>query len=280
MLVFENIEEISHYIDCEKKGGKTVGFVPTMGALHDGHISLVKIARKESDIVVVSIFVNPTQFNDPKDLEKYPRTVDKDLMFLEANGVDVVFLPSVETMYPVKDERVFDVGSVCEVMEGIHRPGHFNGVMQVVSKLFDIVKPNKAFLGEKDFQQIAVIRAMLKITKQDVDIVSCPIYRAENGLALSSRNSLLSQDQLSQAPNIYKSLQNSLSMCGKYSPKEVINKVTEELNSQEFFRVEYFEIVNADTLLPVNSWDDCEHIQGCITVYCGEIRLIDNIKYK
>lgn len=280
MVVFDNIEEISRYVDGERKNGKTIGFVPTMGALHDGHISLVKRAKEESDIVIVSIFVNPTQFNDPKDLEKYPRTVDADLSLLERNGVGAVFVPDVDTMYPEVDERVFDVGSVCEVMEGKHRPGHFNGVMQVVSKLFDIVKPDKAFFGEKDFQQIAVIRAMLKLTKQNVEIVSCPIYRSESGLALSSRNTLLSEEQLSESPKIYKALKDSTEMCGRYSPDEVIRMVTETLNSHRFFTVEYFEIVDAETLLPVTNWDDSEHIQGCITVYCGDVRLIDNIKYK
>lgn len=280
MIVFDNIEEITHYIYGERQAGRTIGFVPTMGALHEGHISLVKRAKEETDIVVVSIFVNPTQFNDPRDLEKYPRTVEKDLSLLESNGVSAVFLPSVETMYPTPDNRVFNVGEVCEVMEGKHRPGHFNGVMQVVSKLFDIVKPDKAFFGEKDFQQIAVIRAMLRFTRQSVEIVNCPIYRAENGLALSSRNSLLSEEQLAEAPKIYEALKDSIEMYGKHSPEEVMASVTETLNSNKFFKVEYFEIVDADTLLPVKKWDDSKHIQGCITVYCGEIRLIDNIKYK
>lgn len=280
MLVLKHIEEVDNFITKAKKEKRSIGFVPTMGALHQGHLSLVKKAIEDTDIVVVSIFVNPTQFNDPNDLKNYPRTLKADLSLLRPLGVNAVFCPEVSTIYPEKDERTFDVGQVAEVMEGQYRPGHFLGVIQVVSKLFDIVKPDKAFFGEKDFQQIAVIRAMLKITKQPVEIISCPIFRAENGLALSSRNTLLDSKQLSIAPQIYQTLQESIKKYPESSPKEVIHYVTDIINSIDGLQVEYFDIVDADSLQSVSTWDEATAIQGCITVYCGKIRLIDNIKYK
>lgn len=281
MLVIDNILALKEEISNAKKNGKIVGFVPTMGALHQGHISLVKEAKKHCDYIAMSIFVNPTQFNDKNDLKNYPRTLDRDLVILkEEGGIDIVFTPDVETIYPEEDTRVFEIGRVGEVMEGKHRPGHFNGVMQVVSRLFDIVEPDKAFFGEKDFQQIAVIRAMLKITKQNVEIIDCPIKRADSGLALSSRNELLSEDELSVAPSIYRILKDSLLLMKTDSPKDTIEWVTEQLNKIDHLRVEYFEIVDRYTLESANSWSDFNEIQGCITVFCGKIRLIDNIRYK
>lgn len=280
MQEFEKVKDLKAYINKEKSEGKTIGFVPTMGALHSGHLSLVEIAKKESDIVVVSIFVNPTQFNDPKDLENYPRTLENDLLLLKKCNTSAVFYPSKETIYPEKDTRLFSIGKIGEVMEGAFRPGHFNGVMQVVSRLFDIVEPDKAFFGEKDFQQIAVIKAMLKITKQEVNIVSCPIHRADNGLALSSRNALLSTYQLEVAPIIYKTLKQSLSMSKERSPRQIIEWVTNEINKHEELRVEYFDIVDRDSLQSISNWDESSSVQGCITVYCGGVRLIDNIRYK
>lgn len=280
MNVFDRIDALQAYIERERASGHTIGFVPTMGALHAGHISLVRSALASCDRCVVSIFVNPTQFNDPRDLATYPRTFEADAQMLTEAGVHAVFHPSVDVVYPERDERVFDVGRVAEVMEGAHRPGHFNGVMQVVSRLFDIVRPDKAFFGEKDFQQIAVIRAMCRLIASPVELIDCPIVREEDGLALSSRNVRLTSEQRAIAPRIYHTLLSSLSMPPVASPDEVQRWVVDSINSIAGLRVEYYEIVDAQTLEPIASWDESEHIRGCITVFCGEVRLIDNIAYK
>ncbi|KGN86593.1 pantoate--beta-alanine ligase [Porphyromonas sp. COT-290 OH860] len=280
MKVFNSAAELQAYITTERTAGRTVGFVPTMGALHAGHISLVKRALQECDRCVVSVFVNPTQFNDPKDLATYPRTFEADALLLAEAGADAVFHPSVEEVYPERDERIFEVGRVAEVMEGAHRPGHFNGVMQVVSRLFDIVRPDKAFFGDKDFQQIAVVRAMVRLIGSPVQIVDCSIVREADGLALSSRNVRLTPEQRSIAPNIYRILRESLDFAKEHTPKETELWVINQLNAIEQLRVEYYEIVDADSLERVESWQDSLRIQGCITVFCGEVRLIDNIAYK
>lgn len=280
MKVFNSAAELQAYITSERTAGRTVGFVPTMGALHAGHISLVKRALQECDRCVVSVFVNPTQFNDPKDLATYPRTFEADALLLAEAGADAVFHPSVEEVYPERDERIFEVGRVAEVMEGAHRPGHFNGVMQVVSRLFDIVRPDKAFFGDKDFQQIAVVRAMVRLIGSPVQIVDCSIVREADGLALSSRNVRLTPEQRSIAPNIYRILRESLDFAKEHTPKETELWVINQLNAIEQLRVEYYEIVDADSLERVESWQDSLRIQGCITVFCGEVRLIDNIAYK
>lgn len=280
MKVFNSAAELQAYITTERTAGRTVGFVPTMGALHAGHISLVKRALQECDRCVVSVFVNPTQFNDPKDLATYPRTFEADALLLAEAGADAVFHPSVEEVYPERDERIFEVGRVAEVMEGAHRPGHFNGVMQVVNRLFDIVRPDKAFFGDKDFQQIAVVRAMVRLIGSPVQIVDCPIVREADGLALSSRNVRLTPEQRSIAPNIYRILRESLDFAKEHTPKETELWVINQLNAIEQLRVEYYEIVDADSLERVESWQDSLRIQGCITVFCGEVRLIDNIAYK
>lgn len=280
MKVFNSAAELQAYITTERTAGRTLGFVPTMGALHAGHISLVKRALQECDRCVVSVFVNPTQFNDPKDLATYPRTFEADALLLAEAGADAVFHPSVEEVYPERDERIFEVGRVAEVMEGAHRPGHFNGVMQVVSRLFDIVRPDKAFFGDKDFQQIAVVRAMVRLIGSPVQIVDCSIVREADGLALSSRNVRLTPEQRSIAPNIYRILRESLDFAKEHTPKETELWVINQLNAIEQLRVEYYEIVDADSLERVESWQDSLRIQGCITVFCGEVRLIDNIAYK
>lgn len=280
MKVFNNATELQAYVAEERAAGRTVGFVPTMGALHAGHISLVKRALEACDRCVVSVFVNPTQFNDPKDLETYPRTFEADAKLLAEAGAHAVFHPSVEEIYPERDERVFEVGRVAEVMEGAHRPGHFNGVMQVVSRLFDIVRPDKAFFGEKDFQQIAVIRAMCHLLNSPVEIVDCPIVRESDGLALSSRNVRLTPEQRIIAPSIYRILGESLDFAKGHTPAETEHWVIDRLNAIDQLRVEYYEIVDADSLERVEHWSDSAHIQGCITVFCGEVRLIDNIAYR
>ena len=263
--------------DCPKEG---IGFVPTMGALHSGHRSLVERARKENDTVVVSVFVNPTQFNDKNDLRNYPRTPEADCALLEAAGADIVFMPSVEDIYPEPDTRVFDFGMVDKVMEGATRPGHFNGVAQVVSRLFDIVNPAKAYFGEKDFQQIAVIKAMVKQLNLDVEIVECPIIRGEDGLALSSRNTLLDEAHRAAAPHIYEVISQCAAKSKELTPAELTKWVVEQVEADGLLKVIYFQAVDATSLQQVTSWDESPRIQGCIAVQAGEIRLIDNIKIK
>lgn len=281
MKVAGTVAELKRLISSFKEEGKTIGLVPTMGALHQGHLSLVERAVKENDATVVSIFVNPTQFNNPADLATYPRTEENDLALLEKAGVDVAFVPSVEEVYPEKDDRVFDLGQVAEVMEGPMRPGHFNGVAQIVSRLFEWAQPDRAYFGEKDYQQIAVIRRLVEIMNASVIIVDCPINREPNGLARSSRNVRLTAEQLQIAPTIYATLRESKKWKEDgLSPAQVIEKVTSTLNGVPQLQVEYYQIVDSKTLQPVDNWPDGGNFAvGCITVYCGEVRLIDNIKY-
>ena len=259
---------------------QTLGFVPTMGALHEGHLSLVERARAENGTVVVSVFVNPTQFNDPNDLRNYPRTPEADIRMLEEAGVDVVFMPSVEEMYPTPDTRVFDFGTIDKVMEGATRPGHFNGVAQVVSRLFDMVRPARAYFGEKDFQQIAVIKAMVRQLELSVEIVPCPIVRGEDGLALSSRNTLLLPQYRAAAPQIYAALSAGVKSVGNNTPAEVVSIIKNGIEQSGLLRAIYVEIVDGNTLQSVDDWSVEEGgcIQCCVAVQAGEIRLIDNIK--
>lgn len=282
MQVFHKIVELQNILFDDRKQGKTVGLVPTMGALHEGHASLVKKSVEDNDITVVSIFVNPTQFNDPKDLNSYPRDLDADCKLLESVGADYVFAPSVDEMYPTKDTRHFEFPPVSTVMEGAHRPGHFNGVCQVVSRLFYIVRPDRAYFGEKDWQQIAVVKAMVKSLGLNVSIVECPIVREPDGLARSSRNTLLSADERAIAPNIFKALKDSIDYAQSHTLKETHDKVVSQINATDGLDVEYYEIVDGNTLQPVDTWDASDYIVGCITVYCGArpVRLIDHIKYK
>lgn len=260
--------------------GQVVGFVPTMGALHQGHISLVERARKECDVVVVSVFVNPTQFNDKNDLKNYPRTPEADAAMLEAAGVDYVLFPSVEEIYPEPDTRVFDFGLIDKVMEGATRPGHFNGVAQVVSRLFAIVEPTKAYFGEKDFQQIAVIRTMCAQLGLTLEIVDCPIIRDVDGLARSSRNTLLTAEHRAAAPHIYEVLSAATTKLDQMTPQQLTEWVVEQVENNPLLKVIYFQAVDALSLQQVENWADSERIQGCIAVQAGEIRLIDNIKLK
>ncbi|MCF0208804.1 MAG: pantoate--beta-alanine ligase [Bacteroidaceae bacterium] len=281
MVVINTVVDLQNALFDERKSGKSVGLVPTMGALHEGHASLVRRSVAENDVTVVSVFLNPTQFNDPKDLERYPRTLDADCTLLEACGADIVFAPSVKEMYPTEDKRQFEFPPVSTVMEGAHRPGHFNGVCQVVSRLFYMTKPDRAYFGEKDFQQIAVVKAMVNYLQLPVQIVECPIIREENGLARSSRNALLSDDEKAIAPKIYEAMKASLDYAKSHSVKETHDFVVETINAVDGLEVEYYSIVNGDTLLDVADWQDAPHIVGCITVYCGQkpIRLIDHIRY-
>lgn len=280
MQTIHSIKELQACLSEAKNAGKSVGLVPTMGALHEGHASLVRRSVKENDVTVVSIFLNPTQFNDPKDLERYPRTLESDCKLLEQCGAQIAFAPSVSEMYPEPDTRSFSYPPTDSVMEGARRPGHFNGVCQIVSKLFMITEPDRAYFGEKDFQQICVIRRMVADLGFKMDIVPCPVIREASGLAMSSRNSLLTPDEKVLAANIYRVMKVSLS-CG-LSVRETEAWVTDTLNAIDGLEVEYYSIVNGETLAEVNSWDDAPHIVGCITVYCGHtpIRLIDHIRYK
>ena len=282
MYIAKTVKELTDSLMQERKTGKTLGLVPTMGALHAGHASLVQRSVKENDVTIVSIFVNPTQFNDKNDLDNYPRTLEADAKLWETLGVDYIFAPSVKDVYPKPDTRHFDYPPITSVMEGPRRPGHFNGVCQIVSKLFGIVRPDNAYFGEKDFQQIAVIRAMVEELKIPVEIRQCPIVREETGLALSSRNTLLSKAERDLAVNISRVLFISVDYARNHSVKETQNFVVNTLNALQGLEVEYFEIVDAKTLQKVVSWEDSANIQGCITVYCGQkpIRLIDNINYK
>ena len=279
MNIYKSIEDLQAFVEAERAKGLRIAFVPTMGALHAGHLSLVRRALSECDRCIVSVFVNPTQFNDPRDLETYPRTLEADSTLLASVGTSALFAPEVSTIYPEEDTRTFDVGAVAEVMEGRYRPGHFNGVMQVVSRLFDIVRPDCAYFGEKDFQQIAVIRAMARLIGSPVEIIACPIVREADGLALSSRNVRLSAEERREAPQIYRILSESRSWAKDMSPQQVIERVTEQINAVPHLRVEYFEIVDTDSLQPIASWSDSPAPHGCITVFCGEVRLIDNIAY-
>ena len=259
--------------------GIRIGFVPTMGALHQGHLSLVMRSKRENEVTVVSIFVNPTQFNDTRDLEKYPRTLDADINLLSQVGCDIVFAPTVDEMYPEKDTRIFHFGTLETVMEGRHRPGHFNGVAQIVSKLFDAVQPHIAYFGEKDFQQLAIIREMVKQLNYTITIAGCPIVRESSGLALSSRNMLLSAEEHKKAPIIYQILSESCIFVAQKQPHEVRNWVLNKFQNTGL-DVEYFEIVDGYSLQPVSSWNESDYIVGCIAVFCGKIRLIDNIPFK
>jgi pantoate--beta-alanine ligase len=282
MKVFHKIVDLQNALFEDRKAGKKIGFVPTMGALHEGHASLVRRSVEENDVTVVSVFVNPTQFNDKNDLKNYPRDLEADCRVLEACKADYVLAPEVEEMYPTPDTRHFEYPPVSTVMEGAHRPGHFNGVCQVVSRLFYIVRPDKAYFGEKDWQQIAVIKAMVRHLQLPVQIVECAIVRDSDGLARSSRNTLLTPDERAIAPNIYKVLKESVSYAKKHSLKDTHDYVVDVINAVEGLNVEYFSIVDGNTLQDVAEWEDSPYVVGCITVYCGKtpIRLIDHIKYK
>lgn len=279
MKIVNSIKELKQFLALEKRENKQVGLVPTMGALHAGHLSLVKRCVAENDVCVVSVFVNPTQFNDKHDLETYPRTLEKDCALLETAGCHYVFAPTVEEMYPQPDTRTFDFGTVSAVMEGARRPGHFNGVAQIVSKLFYAAEPDNAYFGEKDFQQIAVIRAMVDQLQIPVRIHACPILREADGLALSSRNTRLTPALRQKAPLIARTLKESITFAGGKSVQETIDYVVDTINSDPDMRVEYYEIVDGSTLESIREWSDTDYPVGCITVYCGEVRLIDNIKY-
>ena len=278
MKVFESVKELRAELDKAEQSG--IGFVPTMGALHAGHRSLVERARRENGTVMVSVFVNPTQFNDKNDLKHYPRTPEADARLLEEAGADFVLMPTVEEIYPQPDTRQFDFGLIDKVMEGATRPGHFNGVAQVVSRLFDIVRPARAYFGEKDFQQIAVIKSMVAQLALPIEIVECAIIRGEDGLALSSRNTLLDAAHRAAAPHIYATLRAAVAQSQEMAPARLKEWVTAEVERNPLLKVIYYQSVDARTMQEVAAWDDSPRIQGCIAVQAGDIRLIDNIRIR
>lgn len=280
MEIVHTIKDLQAALAALRAQGKTVGLVPTMGALHAGHASLVKRCVAENDAAVVSVFVNPTQFNDKNDLVKYPRTLEADCKLLEQCGAAIAFAPSVEEMYPEPDTRHFSFAPLDTVMEGKYRPGHFNGVCQIVSKLFEAVKPDRAYFGEKDFQQLAIIREMVRQLKFPLQIVGCPIVREADGLALSSRNARLSAEQRQQALKISQTLFASRDFAKTHTVAETQKFVEDAIEAAPGLRLEYFELVDGNTLQKIANWEDTSYAVGCITVFCGEVRLIDNIKYK
>jgi pantoate--beta-alanine ligase len=284
MQIITTKQELQRQVEACKQEGKTIGLVPTMGALHEGHASLVRRAVNENDICVVSVFVNPTQFNNKEDLALYPRDLERDAKLLSSIGAHYVFAPSPEEMYTTEEMNQtfsFDFGGLDKVMEGKMRPGHFNGVVQVVSRLFYLVQPDRAYFGEKDFQQLAIIRFMVERstlagTFGNLQIVGCPIVRESTGLALSSRNERLSEAEKQTALAISHTLMESLEWAKTGSVREVEKRVTDTINAVEGLEVEYYEIVDKTTLLPTDTFHNAI---GCVTVYCGKVRLIDNIQY-
>ena len=282
MEIINSIVALQNALYASRKAGKRIGLVPTMGALHDGHASLIRRSVKDCDVTVVSVFLNPTQFNDQNDLARYPRTLEADCALAETCGADIVFAPSVKEIYPTPDTRTFAFPPVTTVMEGAYRPGHFNGVCQVVSRLFYIVKPQRAYFGEKDWQQIAVIKRLVTFINSPMEIIECPTIREKDGLAKSSRNALLAPEERLLAAKIYAVLQESVARSKTKTVAEVHDEVVHQLNAADGLDVEYFDIVDGRTLLPVTQWDQAAEVVGCITVYCGAtpIRLIDHITYR
>ncbi|MBQ2907778.1 MAG: pantoate--beta-alanine ligase [Bacteroidales bacterium] len=278
MNVYNFIVDIQRFVEEKHNLGLKVGFVPTMGALHEGHISLINRAKKENDIVVCSVFVNPIQFNNPADLEKYPRTPEKDITKLEQVGCDAVFMPSVEEMYPDKVEDHYDFGDIEHVMEGACRPGHFNGVAIVVRKLFEIVNPNKAYFGEKDFQQLAIIKKMVRDLNMNLEIVPCPIVRENDGLAMSSRNVRLNETERAIAPKIFATLNDAISKKDAMSPSEMKKYTLDKYAEIKEFDVEYVEITDEINLKSLENWNECDHARIFVALQLGPVRLIDNVR--
>lgn len=284
MKILRTKKDVVEFVAQARNRRASIGFVPTMGALHDGHLSLVEKAVSENDVTIVSVFVNPTQFNNPNDLATYPRDEESDFKLLAGASASAVFAPTVDEMYPGgadnQPHHDYRLGTAAEVMEGKFRPGHFQGVAQVVDMLLRTVDPDRAYFGEKDFQQISVIRNMVESEGLNTQIIACPIKRADDGLALSSRNTLLSPQQRKIAPEIFKTLKESLLYSRSHSVSSTHDSVVERIDSMPELKVEYFEIVDARTLLPVEEWEESPWVVGCITVYCGKVRLIDNITYR
>ncbi len=280
MEVFNTINNTKRFIAEAKKSGKSIGFVPTMGALHEGHLTLMRRAKRENDLLAVSVFVNPIQFNNSDDLQKYPRDLEKDKQMLKSVGCDILFAPTVNEMYPEKQvTEHFDFGKLETVMEGASRPGHFNGVAVVVKRLFNIITPGKAYFGEKDFQQLAIIKQLVKKEKMSVEIVPCAIVREPDGLAMSSRNARLTQKERALAPFIYQTLKKAVELKNSKSPAEITSWVTRQFNNKPAFKPDYFIIADSTGLQPVKQWDKSKGTMGFAAVFLGDVRLIDNIRF-
>jgi pantoate--beta-alanine ligase len=278
MIIVKSKKELGILIEKHHALGKVVGFVPTMGALHEGHISLIEISRQNSDITVSSVFVNPTQFNDKADLDRYPRMPEKDALMLEKACCDILFLPEVSEVYPERDTRVFDFGHLDKILEGAHRPGHFNGVAQVVSRLFDIVKPDKAFFGSKDYQQVLIIKELTKKLNLKTEIIACPTLRESDGLAMSSRNMLLSPTERKAASLIPSLMQAAKALKEKGKPVDHIKEfVRVKLAEDPIYKLDYYEVCEPSTLLPLNSLTTNVKSISLIACFVGKIRLIDNL---
>jgi pantoate--beta-alanine ligase len=283
MYLFKKVSDLQHFLNETRKSGRQIGFAPTMGALHKGHVSLVERAKRENLLCVASIFINPTQFNDPKDLERYPRTIEKDIELLVEAGCDALFLPDVSEIYPAgyKNTLSLDFGKLDKILEGEFRPGHFDGMAQVVSRLLDIVQPDKLYMGQKDFQQFTVVQSMLKQTDSKIGLEMCDIIRESDGLAMSSRNTRLSADARAVAPSIHEALKHAQSLfVERHSPKEIQEAIVKTLKTIPQYKLEYFEIVDGISLLPIRTFTDSEYVVALTAIWVGDVRLIDNIILK
>jgi len=281
MLVFKTVRELQQFLSTV--ASNSTGFVPTMGALHQGHLSLIEKSQQQNELTVCSVFVNPTQFNNKEDLLNYPRNISADIQFLACFDCDneekrvVLFLPSENEIYPNKIEKNYDFGNLSLVMEAQHRPGHFNGVAMVIERFFDIVQPTKAYFGEKDFQQLAVVRNLVKQLNLSVQIIGCPIVREANNLAMSSRNERLTPEQKEQAANIYKFLQHAKQHAKTLTVEEVKNNFVDSIKNIPTLQLEYFEIADGNTLLSINNWSETNYCVAFVAVFVGNVRLIDNV---
>ena len=276
-VLVKTILEAEEQLRSLREQDGALGFVPTMGALHEGHVSLIRCSAEDNRFTAVSIFVNPTQFNEQRDFKRYPRNLEKDLKILSTLPVDLVFAPSVSEIYPEPDNRVFEFGDLDKTMEGLHRPGHFNGVAQVVSRLLDIIRPDSAYFGEKDFQQLAIIRALVQQFGFPVEIIGCPIIREEDGLAMSSRNKLLTPEERKAAAGIPRALTRAQELAGKLPVDKLQEEIIQQLNTDPLVKVEYFQIVCREDLQPVRNWSEPGAKIGCVAVRIGKVRLIDNV---
>lgn len=281
MLIFKKVADLQAWLNTERANGRVIGFAPTMGALHDGHLELVNMARRDGCLTVASIFVNPTQFNDPKDLEKYPRMPEKDAALLISAGCDALFLPPVDEVYPPgRDFTIqLDFRQLEQVMEGVFRPGHFKGMATVVHRLLDIVQPQRLYMGQKDFQQLSIVRDMINQLHLPVELVMCPTVREADGLAMSSRNIRLTPEMRAVAPVIYQTLQWARSVFEQKPATEIESEAMQRLTAAGL-RPEYFDIVDGISLLPVGSWSDSDFVVCCTAAFAGEVRLIDNLVLK
>ncbi len=279
MKVIRYIKELQHTLQQSKLQGCTIGFVPTMGALHKGHLYLVNASVSQNKLTIVSIYVNPAQFNDKNDLSNYPRDLEKDCKLLEETGCNIVFAPNDQEMYPEPDLRKFEFGQLGMIMEGLHRPGHFNGVAKIVTRFFDIIQPNRAYFGRKDFQQLAIVRKMVSDFNYNIEIVACPIVRESDGLAMSSRNMLLSAEHRAAAPIIYKTLSAAKELFLNNDYKQLSDNIIKSIHLSPLLKVEYCQVVNSLTLQEVERYYPGIPVTICVAVNAGKIRLIDNIEF-